>query len=82
MAGVNTELCSNRRLNQERQGVVPAGPPLRYRECLRRGRAGGKRASIAGQKNTAAVMEYHPFNYRRILMMSLRELINPPKNTA
>lgn len=27
MAGVNTGLCSHRRLNQERQGVSPAGPP-------------------------------------------------------
>lgn len=82
MAGVNTELCSNRRLNQERQGVFPAGPPLRHGECLRRGRSGGKRVSIAGEKNTAAVMEYHPFNYRKILMISLRKPINPQKNTA
>lgn len=42
MAGVNTGLCSNRRLNQERQGVSPAGPPLPSEKMFEERVLGGK----------------------------------------
>lgn len=35
MAEVNTGLCSNRWLNQERRGVSPAGPPLPAEEMFK-----------------------------------------------
>lgn len=63
MAGVNTGLCSNRRLNQERQGVSPAGPPLPTKEMFEEKVLGGKWLIESWrEQNMAAVMEYHPFN--------------------
>lgn len=47
------------------------------------GGAQGKSGWVsAGGQNIAPVMEYHPFNYRKILMMSLYGAINPQINMA
>lgn len=52
------------------------------RKCLRRGCCGKRGWVRAREWNLTALMEYHPFNYRKILMMSLYESINPQKNMA
>lgn len=70
MEGVNTGLCSNRWLNQEGQGVFPAGPPLTiHRLFEERALKGGKRVSAHWSENQGHCDEVSGFSLKKKIVL-------------